>query len=347
MSLANGNLVIRADASTQIGTGHVMRCLALAQGWQDQGGHACFITAMEHPAIEARLKAEGMDVIPLSAKAGSREDAVETVNYARRMDVSWLVIDGYHFGAGYQRIVREAGLRLLVIDDDGHAEHYYADIVVNQNLHAHLDLYQNREPYTRLLLGTQYVLLRREFLRWSRWERKIRHAAQKVLVTLGGSDPNNATLKLIQALREMRESRLEVIVVVGGTNPHYAELQSCVRDSRFSIRVRSNVMKMSQLMAWADVAVSSASSTIWELAFMQLPAIIVVTSDNQWGVARSLSGKETFQILGWLKEVEEQHLAMELNIMLQNTSRRARMSSEVRQLVDGQGIARLVETIIA
>ena len=162
-------LLIRADASTRIGTGHVMRCLALAQAWEDSGRRAAFAMGMDAPALEDRLRSDGMEVVHLSAEPGSLEDAEMTADIAQKMGAGWAVVDGYHFGSDYQRIIKESGLRLLFIDDNGHADHYYADIVLNQNLHANEELYRKREPYTKLLFGTEYVLLRREVWPWRGW----------------------------------------------------------------------------------------------------------------------------------------------------------------------------------
>ena len=94
----SGTLVIRADASREIGTGHVMRCLALAQAWQDGGGKATFIMAMESPAIEARLNCERIEVVNIKQTPGSAEDAVQTEGVANRHNAQWIVVDGYQFG---------------------------------------------------------------------------------------------------------------------------------------------------------------------------------------------------------------------------------------------------------
>ena len=181
-------LLVRVDASTQIGTGHVMRCLALAQAWQDSGGNAVFVFAAKAPALKTRLKSEGIEVVHLFVQMGSAEDANEIARLAHELGASWLVIDGYHFGAEYQEIIKDSGLYLLFIDDYGHTDHYYADIVLNQNIYAHEGLYANRELYSQLLLGMGYVLLRREFRQWLGWQRETPKLAQKLLVTLGGSD---------------------------------------------------------------------------------------------------------------------------------------------------------------
>ncbi|PYJ64808.1 MAG: UDP-2,4-diacetamido-2,4,6-trideoxy-beta-L-altropyranose hydrolase, partial [Verrucomicrobia bacterium] len=111
--------------------------MALGQTWQDAGGHAVFVMCTDAPAIEDRFKSERMEIVHLSALLGSADDAMQTADLSRRMGASWVVVDGYHFGADYQRFVKDAGLCLLFIDDNGHADRYYADIVLNQNLHAH------------------------------------------------------------------------------------------------------------------------------------------------------------------------------------------------------------------
>jgi len=338
-------LVIRADASTQIGAGHLMRCLALAQAWQDAGGRVVFLMAMETPALEARLRSEGMEVIHLPVQPGSTDDAIRTADFAHQVGADWVVVDGYHFGADYQRIIKDSGLRLLFIDDIGHAEHYSADLVLNQNIHAHEGLYPNREPYTRLLLGTRYVLLRREFLKWRGWKREIPGVARKVLVTMGGSDPDNVTLKVVQALQQVDMDGLEAIVVVGGSNPHYEELQSAVQDSRFPIRLESNVVDMPKLMAWADVAVSAGGSVIYELAFMGVPIIglsrakqeeVLLQRSTQSGISINLGVYHSVQP-GWICEV--------LTGLAHSKEQRLAMSRAGRSLVDEFGPDRVINSM--
>jgi len=335
-------LAIRADADTQIGIGHVMRCLALAQAWQDAGEHAIFMMGLEAPAIEARLRSEGMEVVHLSVQPGSADDATQTANLARKMGAPWVVVDGYNFGADYHRIIKDSDLLLLFIDDNGHLEHYCADIVLNQNLHAHEGLYEKREPYTRLLLGTQYALLRREFLKWRGWKREIPEVGRKVLVTLGGSDPDNVTLKVIQALRQVEMEGLEAVVVVGGSNPHYEELQTAIRDSLFPIRLENNVTYIPELMAWADVAVSGGGSTSWELAFIGLPNLILILANNQHSIADGLDTAGVAANLGRYDNLSSAQIAQALTRLLAATMGRAEMARHSQELVDGEGADRVL-----
>ena len=152
-------LIIRSDASPEIGTGHIMRCIALAEAWQDTGGEVVFILAYDTPALEARLKKEGFRILHISQKSGTIGDADETALIAHEHGADWIVVDGYHFGAEYQKTIKDAGLSLLFIDDYGHADHYYADIVLNQNIYADMSFYPKFESYNRFLLGTKYALI--------------------------------------------------------------------------------------------------------------------------------------------------------------------------------------------
>jgi len=335
-------LLIRADADTQIGTGHLMRCLALGQAWQDAGGRAVFLMAVETPPLEARLRSEGMEVVRLPVQPGSTDDAIRTADFAHQVGADWVVVDGYHFGADYQRIIKDSGLRLVFIDDIGHAEHYSADLVLNQNIHAHEDLYPNREPYTRLLLGTRYVLLRREFLKWRGWKREIPEVARKVLVTMGGSDPDNVTLKVIQALQQVDMDGLEAIVVVGGSNPNHEELQAAVQDSRFPIRLESNVTDMPELMAWADVAVSAGGSTSWELAFMGVPILNLILAENQQQASTLLAAMGASICIGQGIAVTPEQISAILIWLLDNQPARRRIASIAQELIDGGGVDRVL-----
>jgi len=227
-------LVIRADANTRIGTGHLMRCLALAQGWKDSGGQVIFITACSNEPLLQRLYDEGFVVHRLEHPYPDPQDWEMTKQLLSEHLGAWLVLDGYHFDSEYQWLVKEAGYRFLVIDDMAHLPHYYADIVVNQNLHAE-QLHYPCEPYTQLLLGTQYVLLRREFLKGQGWKREIPEVARKVLVTLGGSDPDNVTLKVIRAINKLKIKGLEIKVVIGPSNPHMASLKEAIHHSPLTV----------------------------------------------------------------------------------------------------------------
>jgi UDP-2,4-diacetamido-2,4,6-trideoxy-beta-L-altropyranose hydrolase len=337
------NLLFRAEASVAIGTGHVMRCLALAQAWQDAGGRALFSMGAVTPAVEERLRRESVGLARLKAEPGSAEDAKDTLALARERQVSWVVVDGYGFGADYQAVLKGAGVKVLFIDDNGHAEHYSADLVLNQNAHANAALYRNRESSTRMLLGPRYALLRHEFLEWRGWERKIPAVARRVLVTMGGSDPDNLTRKVVEGV--LSQGDFETTIIAGGSNPHLAELRQLVSNSGYAVRLLENPANMPELMANADVAVAGAGTTSLEMCFLGLPALLIVLADNQQGVADELGKQGIVLHLGRGSNLVRSTLAAQLRSLAGSPAVRREMSQRGRALVDGRGAERVVRAM--
>jgi len=346
IEVAGQTLLVRADAGAAIGTGHVMRCLALAQAWQDAGGAASFLGAELGSALKQRIAAENARVLDLSSEPGSADDAAETAAAAHRAGARWVIVDGYHFDAEYQRAIKAAALRMLFVDDTAQAGHFCADIVLNQNVYADARAYADREPSTRLLMGTDYALLRREFVSWSRAERRIPDVAKRVLVTLGGSDLHNVTHTVLRGLAEVRQE-LEVHVLVGASNPHGDKLRSAAEGPRHSFRFESNAAHVPERMAWADLAVSAAGSTCWELAFMGLPAAVIVLAANQQPIAEGLAEAGVGANLGRSTGVAPRDIGAAVAELIPARARRARMSAAGRQMVDGLGARRVVEAICA
>jgi UDP-2,4-diacetamido-2,4,6-trideoxy-beta-L-altropyranose hydrolase len=334
-------LLVRADANAHIGTGHLMRCLALAQAWQSQGGEAIFVTACPSQALRQRLSHESFQVVALESPYPNPADWALTSKVLAAHPEMWVVLDGYHFDPSYQLRIKDAHHPLLVIDDMAHLEHYYADVVLNQNINAR-QLDYSCEPCTHLLLGTRYVMLRREFWPWRGWQREIPEVARKVLVTLGGANPDNQTLKVIHALQQMDIDGLEAMIVIGAWNSHFRELETVIANSRFPIRLIQNAPNMPVLMAWADVAVSAGGTTCWELAFMGLPNVLMVLAENQRRIADGLSEAGVVLNLGWFEQLLDDRIAEKLSSLLGDRDRRQKMSRDARCLVDSAGSERVV-----
>ena len=337
-------LLLRADAGPQIGMGHVMRCLALAEPWLQAGSAVSLLTTAPSPALRTRTESLGVSVRELSTMPGGSTDAAETNALAQSLRAAWLVLDGYHFDAAYQRAVKAAGIRLLVFDDTAHAAHYSADFILNQNLGATAALYPHREATTHLLLGPRFVQLRGEFLKCSRRGEEADGACSgnppphvggypRVMVTLGGSDPDNITAQVLSALRTI--PNLAADIILGPANPHAAGLQSLLtlHPSPFTLHLAPP--NLPALMSRADSAICAGGTTAWELSFLGVPMLVLVLAENQRTNAERLAQT------GAAIHTSISKLADNLRSLLADAPRRAEMSRRARALVDGLGTFRV------
>ncbi len=336
-------VVIRADASVKNGTGHIMRCLALGHALKRDGNEVCFAVKECPDALLKKIKSDSFSILRIKAKAGSIADALELAKSAKRRKSFWIVVDGYHFTDKYQDSIKEAGLHLLFIDDYGHCRTYSADIILNQNLYAGTHFYPEPDTFTRILLGTQYALLRPDFRQYRNWKREISEKAVRILLTLGGSDPDNTTLRLLKALKKLN---FEVKAVVGGANPHLKSLEKEIKKSP-DLKILKNVSDMPALMAWADIAITSGGSTCWETCFMGLPNIITYCADNQKPIAMSLDSAGAAINLGHNKDLTEKKFAATLRKLSEDIETRKMMSEKGRLLVDGTGADRVIHIMSA
>jgi UDP-2,4-diacetamido-2,4,6-trideoxy-beta-L-altropyranose hydrolase len=341
-----GTLIIRADASSAMGTGHVMRSLALAQAWQDEGGSCVFALAEATQAVERRLRSETCEVSTVTATPASQQDAAQVVELAAKHRAAWIVVDGYQFAVAYQRALKAAGLQVLIVDDGGRCGGYCADFVLDQGPDASEIPYRNRETYTRLLLGTRYVMLRREFTAWREWRREIPPVAQQLLVTIGGSDPEGLTLRLIAALRGAVAPELATTVVVGGSNPRRGELERANDETPSSVHLLCDPPNMPELMAQSDLAVICAGGTLWELFYMGCASLIYVRDERQRQTIARLHDAGAVYNLGAVWEFEESRLRAAIGELAASSKRREEMAEIGRQIVDGEGPRRVVSRLL-
>jgi spore coat polysaccharide biosynthesis predicted glycosyltransferase SpsG len=188
-------------------------------------------------------------------------------------------------------------------------------------------------------------VLRREFGCWREWKRQIEPVGRKVLVTMGGSDPDNFTTVVIDALRLVRVEGLEAIVVLGGCNPYARSLEQSADQFAGAVRLRRSVSNMAELMGWADVAISGAGTTCLEMCLLGLPAILIDLAENQRPIAHELERTRCAIYLGESGNVSVENVATKLEWFLLSPEIRAACSRRARDLVDGQGAARVVSVM--
>jgi UDP-2,4-diacetamido-2,4,6-trideoxy-beta-L-altropyranose hydrolase len=344
------HLLLRADADPARGAGHVMRCLAIAEAWRQHGGHATLLSCRLNPVLGQRTEALGIGLmeIPLSYpdSADLRTACTGLEKVSRDdTDLPWFVLDGCHFDTIYQSLLRSAGCRLMVIDDTAHLRRYDADIILNHALSAQQFAY-TCSPQTLLLLGTRFALLGSQFQRWYGVPRQCPEVARRIVVTLGSSDTDNATLKIIEALEQISTPDLEVRVVVGPFNPHLAKLQRAMDSVSPRVRLETDATDIASLMAWADLTVAGGEMTSGELAFMKVPALIFTLSENQSAVAKALDEFGTARSLGSPSDLHRDQIAEAIFRLMHDKAGRWQMSEKGRVVVDGGGAQRTLDVML-
>lgn len=331
-------LVLRTDGGPTIGGGHVMRCLALAQAWSEAGGRVGFCMAISTPSLHQRLAREDLEVIEIDAAAGTAADADATLAASNRLGAPVVVVDGYHLSVDYRRRLRQAGHKVASLDDNAEIGSYVDDLVINPNGHAAPDLYRDRADHTRLLLGTEYALLRREFRNWQGPPRSFPAAPRRILVTLGAADPNNVTADVIAGLELALSTGTELVVVVGGSNPHADAIAARAQRLPACRLIRDAAEDMSGLMAAADLAVCAGGSTMWEMAFMGPPFIPVVIAGNQRSAVEAMVRDGYAAVDG---DTVGRDLPPIVAALAADAGRRRELSRIGRRLVDGKGVERV------
>jgi UDP-2,4-diacetamido-2,4,6-trideoxy-beta-L-altropyranose hydrolase len=316
-----------------------MRCMALAQGWQDLGGEAALLAAELPEPLAARCSEEGIEVRRLQPGAADEE-----MTAAQAAQCDWLVVDGYHFERHFMDAVTGAARRVLRIDDLGLTHPSKADLILNQNVTASPALYPWALESHRLLLGGRYALLRREF-RAPRPERRFEEAARRVLVSFGGSDPCDFTGSAIEAL--LNCSELEAKIVVGAANPRLAKLRAQAAPAGARLEVLSAVTAMVPLMDWADIALSAGGSSVLELAARGMPALVVAIADNQTEICEVLQARGLMRSLGGHESVGVADLAHALQELAADAGARSALSAAAFSLTDGGGALRVASAMLA
>ena len=336
--------VIRADASEQIGSGHLMRCLTLAGRMRREGTEVHFICRDLIGNLNHLVREQGfpLHVLPYHADDPSltgyaawlavaqETDARETGEVLRTLaPIMRLVVDSYALDEVWERIVRPLVGEIFVIDDLANRKHD-CDILLDQNFYRAM---QHRydglvPPSCKLLLGPSYALLREEFYAAKKKLRRRDGHLRRILVFYGGSDITHETEKAVRALLHLSLPAVEVDVIIGESNAHRTQIEELCAPHDF-LRTYCAVSNMAEFMANADLCLGAGGTTTWERCFLGLPAIVTAIAENQLEICRDCADAGLIYYLGRWDEVTEMALYHALYVMtkpealtqIQNTCR--------------------------
>lgn len=356
--LSGMKVVVRVDSSVAIGSGHLMRCLTLADRMRkEKNAEVHFISRDLEGNLHGKIKEAGfyLHVLPrypldktLRGYAAwltvpQEVDAKETKAVLQKIGkVDWLVADSYALDKGWEREMRPFADKIFVVDDLANREHD-CDVLLDQNFYLDKERrYNGLVPDTcRLLLGPQHALLREEFFEARVHMRKRNGKIEWILVFYGGSDATNETLKALNALCIYHETHpgATVDVIVGASNPHKEEIAAFCGSPAATgwMRFHCQVDNMAEFMAHADLALGAGGSTTWERCFLELPAIVTSVAANQERIAEDCAVADYITYLGRAENVTEAQIVSALNAMTEE--RMAKQTERMRDMFGDGGTA--------
>ncbi len=352
-------VVIRADANSKIGMGHVMRCLSVADALVKRGEEVLFVTADDTPVplltkkgipyrvlhtdyadMEAELPELWEVLRELPQGAESPEAALAQKNTS-------ILVDSYYVTEKYLAALKKRITTIYM--DDIYAFSYPVDMLINYNIYGEEMGYEKDAAFadTKLLLGTEYVPLREEF---SAAEQQRTAADGGILITTGGSDSFNlAGQLLMEAMKYDALKEKEYHVVSGSLNPHIGEQQALAQKHE-NIHIHCNVTNMAELMAESEVALSAGGSTLYELCAMGVPVIAFSFAENQERLVQTFVKRGIAQYGGNYRTDGNkmiQNTIAGLETLLEDENLQTEYREKARTLVDGKGADRIAEAIQA
>jgi UDP-2,4-diacetamido-2,4,6-trideoxy-beta-L-altropyranose hydrolase len=356
-------IVFRTDASLQIGTGHVMRCLTLADALRDKGAEVIFISR-EHPGnINRLIEQKNFDIYKLSLSDGKEkvadavsahkllhaewlgasqhQDALQCEPLLQDFKPDWLVVDHYAIDCYWQRMLKPHYQKLMVIDDLADRQHD-CDLLLDQTYGRNTEDYKSLVPtHAKLLLGAGYALLRPEFAEWRDFslKRRVNPELKSLLITMGGVDADNVTGCVLAALRDcILPNDLKITVVMGGSAPWLEQVKLLAGQMPNPTEVKVNVTNMAEIMAHSDLAIGAAGSTSWERCCLGLPTLMLVLAKNQKLASCLLSEFGAAQALHFS---DPKNFTKIINKSLCNVEQLWEMGALASQVTDGGGVARV------
>jgi UDP-2,4-diacetamido-2,4,6-trideoxy-beta-L-altropyranose hydrolase len=268
--------VLRADASSSIGVGHVMRSLSLGEALLDEGFGVELVSFELAPSLQSLATACGVEVVELSCTPRSIDDA----QFVLQRNANIVVVDGYEFSREFFAALEEERTPFAVIDDNAETKAQKPRAVINQNPHASASMYAHLQGNPKLLLGLQYAMVRKEVREVAAMNLPTREG--EVFVAMGGADFLGLTAPIVEALAE---TGLQIRVAVGHANSQRAHIQK-LADQFGQVTLIEQQDYVSSL-ASAHVAVLAAGSSLWEACAVGTPAIGLVVADNQFASANA------------------------------------------------------------
>lgn len=344
------NVFIRVDASINIGTGHVMRCLTLANQLRKRNAEVSFICRSMRGDLVSFIQKSGFSAISLPYIEGSEyfewiwgnweQDAEDTQNVLRQFNdqVDFLIVDHYGIDEKWERTMELYTKRILVIDDLANRKHY-CNLLLDQNYYFNLEERYRAlvPPVCKLMLGPSYALLRDEFKKALKNKKNRTGEIKNILVFFGGTDPTNETHKTLEAISALTRQDFCVNVIVGASNPSKKQIEKyCLQYDNYFFH--SQVSNIAEMINEADVVIGAGGTTTWERCYLGVPSITIVIADNQLEVTKAVSEFGATINLGVSHRVKANDIKLKLEELLESPSVVQKMAEISGKLVSHKDV---------
>lgn len=338
-------VTFRVDATLQLGTGHLMRCLTLAE-WLREEGATCQFISSSNP-LNQLITDRGFELhrIALPEHDQTEFSDAEYSLAAMPAESDWVVVDNYSLGERWERSIRPACRFVAAIDDLADRRHD-VDLLIDQNqLPDALTRYEHLvESKTERLLGAKYALLREGFARNGRSDRDGR--LQRILIGFGGTDPTNETGKALEAINSLEWHNRHIDVVAGSLHPNLSDLKRyCEPHPQWHLHIDTN--QIAGLMRDADLAIGACGISTWERCASSLPSVVVTTADNQHPLALAIAENGAGIWLGDGITTSTDDLRRALKVLDRAPHTLISMSRQAAAMCDGRGVSRVGRRLFA
>jgi len=255
----------------------------------------------------------------------------------------WLIVDGYQFKKKWFKTLKHCKAKIALWTDYVQDKDLKLDLVINQNPHAKVSDCKAISREARCLAGLKYVVLREEFRERIKLRSRRDGHATRLLLTMGGADPDDITSQLLDILAEVPELE-KVVLVVGANNRNASKLKEHANACK-KIDFYDSVERMSAVMDSVDVAIAGAGITLWELAFMGVPTFAVILAENQVPLSEAVEEMKIGFNLGWGHELQESEVLAKLNCCMSTPERLSEMSQNGMRSIDGLGAERICKIL--
>lgn len=330
-------LAIRADGGQIIGMGHVMRCMALAKEFKYRGIEVLFISKYSKEVNEI-LENNCIDFININSD-DLEEELEEVKKIISEEKIDTILTDSYFLSDKYLLELKKNVDTLISIDDNS-LYYYPSDFIINGNIYADGLDYTIINNKSKLLLGTEYTILRDEFQ--NEFNYIVNEQVKNILITMGGSDINDFTPFVLDSIKEVD---VNINVIIGKSFKCIDKIESIAKINK-NINLIYNPKNISEIMKNSDIAISASGSTVYELGVIGVPTILIIQAKNQENIAYEFDKNNIMINLGYFYNINKRDILLSVENLMNNFSKRISMSKSTKYLISSYGVKNIVDYIL-